>query len=254
MFVIKMLAAAMLAGVVAHAVQAGEKEVEKVLVFAAASLREALDEVAREYEKKTSVKVLTSYAASSALAKQIESGAPANIFIAADIDWMNYLDSRNLIESASRINLLSNRLVLIAGPGTKLQPAIGLTVPMIDLLRSERIAIANPDHVPAGKYARAALEHLGVWSSLQDRLVRTDNVRVALSLVSRGEAPVGIVYRSDALADKHVRIVGEFAPSSHPEIIYPAALTRESNAAKQFLDYLRSAGQIFAKHGFEPLQ
>jgi molybdate transport system substrate-binding protein len=229
---------------------------EKVIVFAAASLREALDEVAREHEKSTGVRILTSYAASSALAKQIESRAPAQLFISADQEWMDYLESRKLIDPSSRRNIVGNRLVIIAGPSANLQPTIGLTVPMIDLLRSERIAVANPDHVPAGKYARAALESLGVWSSLQDRLVRTDNVRVALSLVSRGEAPIGIVYRSDAMADKQVRVIGEFARTSYPAIIYPAALTIEnrSAAARQFLDYLARASEIFKRHGFEVLE
>ncbi|MGH8719043.1 MAG: molybdate ABC transporter substrate-binding protein [Burkholderiales bacterium] len=232
-------------------------EAQKILVFAAASLRDALDEIARGYDQQSNVKVLLSYAASSALAKQIESGAPADIFVSADLDWMDYLDKKKLIDAKSRVNLVGNRLVLISGADAKLQPAIGLNVPMIDLLRSERIAIANPDHVPAGKYARAALEHLGVWVSIQEKLVRTDNVRVALSLVSRGEVPTGIVYLSDAMADKQVRVVGEFAADSHPAIIYPAALVAESKntSGPPFLNHLVSeqARAIFKKHGFIPL-
>ncbi|HET6757384.1 MAG TPA: molybdate ABC transporter substrate-binding protein [Burkholderiales bacterium] len=232
-------------------------EAQKILVFAAASLRDALDEIALGYEQQSNVKVLLSYAASSALAKQIESGAPADIFVSADLDWMNYLDKKKLIDAKSRVNLVGNRLVLISGADAKLQPTIGVNVPMIDLLRSERIAIANPDHVPAGKYARAALEHLGVWASIQDKLVRTDNVRVALSLVSRGEVPTGIVYLSDAMADKQVRVVGEFAADSHPAIIYPATLVAESKntSSPPFLNHLVSeqARAIFKKHGFIPL-
>ncbi len=227
-----------------------------MIVFAAASLREALDEAGREYERRTGAKVLASYAASSTLARQIESGAPADIFISADLDWMDYLAGR--VKPGTRMNLLKNRLVLIAARETNPGPAIGLVVPAIDLLRSERIAIANPDHVPAGKYAKAALKHMGVWESLQDRLVRTDNVRIALSLVSRGEAPVGIVYSSDAVADKNVRVVGEFDADSHPEIVYPAAITLESTGpqAETFLRFLRSpeAQALFKKRGFIPIE
>jgi molybdate transport system substrate-binding protein len=226
----------------------------KVLVFAAASLREALDEAGRQYERQTGVKVLASYAASSTLAKQIESGAPADVFISADLEWMDYLASRELIAGGTRANLLTNRLVLICPVAARPQPTALMDV----LMAGERIAIANPDHVPAGKYARAALEHFDVWPKIQDKLLPTDNVRIALSLVARGEAPLGIVYRSDAKAEPQVRIVAEFPANSHPAIVYPAAAVAESKnkAAKQFLDYLRTpeARTIFQKHGFETLE
>src|SRR5712672_1579624 len=180
--------------------------------------------------------------ASPALAKQIENGAPADLFISADLDWMDYAAARRLIVADSRANLFGNRLVLIAPASSKASAQIAPNFPLAALLGNDRLAIADPDSVPAGKYAKAALESLGVWAGVSRKLARAENVRAALVLVSRGEAPFGIVYRSDALADRKVRVVGEFPPSSHPPIVYPAALTSagRSPIRAKFLSYLTS--------------
>lgn len=225
-----------------------------VTVFAAASLKEALDEQAKTFEATTGNKVIVSYGASSALAKQIEAGAPADLFISADLDWMDYVAARNLLAPNARFNLLRNTLVLIAPSSSsstlKIAPNFGLAA----ALGTEKLAMANPDSVPAGKYGRSALEKLGVWTSVEKRVARAENVRAALALVSRGEAPFGIVYSTDAWADKSVKIVDTFPPDSYPPIVYPAALvaTSKSNAAKPLLDYLRSpaARPVWEKYGF----
>ena len=229
-----------------------------ITVFAAASLKEALDDQARRFENATSNKVIVSYGASNALAKQIESVAPADIFISADLDWMDYVAERKLLAPNSRINLLRNTLVLIAPAGTstalKISPGFGLS----SALGTQKLAMANPDSVPAGKYGRAALERLGVWSSVEKNVARAENVRAALALVSRGEAPLGIVYSTDARADKGVRIADTFPVDSYPPIVYPAArlASSKSPAAQPFLDYLRSpaARPAWEKYGFTTAQ
>jgi molybdate transport system substrate-binding protein len=225
-----------------------------VTVFAAASLKEAMDEQAKNFEAATGNKVIVSYGASSALAKQIEAGAPADLYISADHDWMDYLDRRKLVAAGTRSNLLNNRLVLVAPASSastlKIAPNFGLAA----ALKSDRLAMANPDSVPAGKYGKSALEKLGVWSSVEKQVARTDNVRAALALVSRGETPFGIVYRTDALADKGVKVVDTFPADSHPAIIYPIGIVANaaSAAAKPLLDYLRSpqASAAWEKYGF----
>jgi len=225
-----------------------------VTVFAAASLKESLDAVAREFEAGSGHKVTVSYAASSALAKQIENGAPADLFISADLDWADYLDARKLLAPSTRINLLRNELVLIAPAGSsgalKLAPGLDLAA----MLGKDRLAIANPEAVPAGKYGKAALIALGAWAGVENKLARAENVRAALLLVSRGEAPYGIVYRTDALADKGVRIVGVFPPGGYPPVVYPAALTAscKSPAALALLQFLSQppARAIWARFGF----
>ena len=215
---------------------------ETVTVFAAASLKDALDENVGMHQPKTGDRIVVSYAASSALAKQIENGAPADLFISADLEWMDYLAARKLIDAQSRSNLLSNRLVLIAPAGSSVKLDIAPNFPLAAALGNGRLSIADPEHVPAGKYARLALESLGVWGSVAGRTARAENVRAALVLVSRGEAPLGIVYRTDALADGRVRTVAEFPQSSHPPIVYPVALTAStrSPAARKLLEYLKS--------------
>lgn len=229
-----------------------------VTVFAAASLKEAVDEQARQFEASTGNKVIVSYGASNALAKQIEAGAPADIFISADLDWMDYLGERNLLAANSRFNLLRNALVLIAPVSSSSTLKIAPNFRLAAALGSEKLAMANPDSVPAGKYGKAALETLGVWASVEKQVVRAGNVRAALVLVSRGEAPFGIVYKTDALADKGVKVVDTFPADSHPPIIYPAALvaTSKSTAAKALLDYLRSAPAhaVWEKYGFGSAQ
>jgi molybdate transport system substrate-binding protein len=230
---------------------------QSVTVFAAASLKDALDEIDGAYQKRSGQKAVISYAASSALAKQLESGAPADIFVSADLDWMDYLDKRKLVKSASRRNLLRNELVIVAPADSKVALTVGRKFPLAAQLGNGRLAMGDPDHVPAGRYAKAALEALEVWPSVADKIARAENVRSALLFVSRGEAPLGIVYRTDAAADKRVRIVGVFPPNSHPPIVYPAALLtggRSADAAQRYFEFMTSseALAIFRKHGFVP--
>ena len=229
---------------------------EELLVFAAASLRNALDEANAAYTKASGNEVTTSYAASSALAKQIEQGAPADVFISADLDWMDYLQERDLIDPATRSNLLGNGIVLITRADSTIQPAtIAEGFDLAILLGADgRLAMGQVDSVPAGKYGKAALEELGIWPSVADRIAQAENVRAALLLVSRGEAPLGIVYRTDAVADPGVKVVGTFPADSHPAIIYPVAATAETTkaAAGAYLEFLRSgpAKAAFEKEGF----
>jgi molybdate transport system substrate-binding protein len=229
-----------------------------VTVFAAASLKEAMDDQARKFAASTGNKVIVSYGASNALAKQIEAGGPADIFISADLDWMDYIDQKRLLAPNTRFDLLKNTLVLVAPASSVSTLKIGPNFALASALGNEKLAMANPDSVPAGKYGKSALEKLGVWPSVEKQVARAENVRAALALVSRGEAPFGIVYRTDALADKGVRIVDTFAQDTHPPIIYPAALlvASKSAAAKPLLDYLRSAPAraVWEKYGFGLLQ
>ena len=228
-----------------------------ILVFAAASLKNALDDAMASYAQTTGKKVAASYAASSALAKQIEQGAPAELFASADLDWMDYLAQRDLIATDTRTNLLGNSLVLVAGKDRDLDDVtIEPGFDLAGLLGDGRLAVADVRAVPAGKYAKAALESLGSWAGVEGRLAQAENVRAALALVSRGEAPLGIVYKTDAAADANVRIVGTFPESSHPPIIYPVAVLKEAEdpaAAAEFLSYLRTAPAAkaaFEKQGF----
>ncbi len=234
-------------------VAAAPAAAQNLTVFAAASLKDALDEIARDY--RPTARVVVSYAASSTLAKQIENAAPADLFISADLDWMDYLEARKLINTRSRVNLLRNRLILIAPADSKATLEIKPGFALAAALGNGRLAMANPAAVPAGKYGKAALERLGVWQSVAAKVAPADNVRAALVLVSRGEAPLGIVYRTDAIADKKVKIVGEFPAGSYPPIIYPAAViaaSKHAQKAQAFLDYLGSARgrAVFARYGF----
>src|SRR5262247_4493073 len=225
-----------------------------VLVFAAASLKNALDDVAAQWQRETGKKATISYAASNTLIKQIEQGAPADIFISADLDWMDYGQQKGLIKPDSRFNLLGNRLVLIAPKDANVSANIQPGFDLAALLKGGRLSMANVDAVPAGRYGKAALEKLGAWDGVKDKIAQAENVRAALLLVARGEAPLGIVYSTDAAAEPNVKIVATFPEDSHPPIIYPAALTKDSkNAdAKAFLDFLRSgkARSSFEKQGF----
>lgn len=224
-----------------------------VLVFAAASLQTVLDDLAPGIAAATGVSVRTSYAASSVLARQIENGAPAEIFVSADRDWMDYLQARGLIRPASRVDLVSNQLVLVAPASRRVALRIGPGLPLAAALGDGRLAVADPASVPAGKYAQAALATLGVWDQVQTKLAPSENVRAALLLVSRGEAPLGIVYRTDALADRGVVVVDAFPASTHPRIVYPAALTNAAtDRAARVLAYLggAQARAVFAAHGF----
>jgi molybdate transport system substrate-binding protein len=227
-----------------------------LLVFAAASATDALDDVGASYTRETGQLLKVSYAASSALARQIEAGAGADVFLSADVEWMDYLEARQRIDPATRRDLLSNRLVLIAPAASDVKLEIAPGFPLLQALGTGRLATGDPDYVPVGRYARAALESLGVWSEVADRLVRAENVRAALAFVSRGEAPLGIVYATDVPVDPGVRRVAVFPESSHPPIVYPVALIAAAHpGARRFLEFLGSpaAREIFRRHGFAPL-
>jgi molybdate transport system substrate-binding protein len=229
-----------------------------VLVFAAASLKNALDEIASQWQSQTGRKVAISYAASNNLIKQIEQGAPADIFISADLEWMNYGQQNNLIRPETRANLLGNRLVLIAPKDSTASIKVEKGFDLAAALKGGRLAMGNVDAVPAGKYGKAALEKLGAWDGVKNRIAQAESVRAALLLVARGETPLGIVYQTDAASEPAVRIVGTFPEDSHPPIIYPAALTKDSNnaIAAEFLKYIRSpaARPAFERQGFTVLE
>jgi molybdate transport system substrate-binding protein len=231
----------------------------RLTVFAAISLKEALDEIVRAYEARSGERVTLVYAGTPALARQIEQGAPADLFVSADREWMDHLAARGLVDTGSRTDLVGNALVLI---GSTIDPARDAPLriaPGFDLatpLRGEWLAMADPDTVPAGRYARAALQKLGVWEQVRRRVVRAENVRVALALVGRGEAPLGIVYRTDALAEPSVRILDTFPADSHPPIVYPAARIAASRAPGA-LALLRAlaepdARRVWERRGFVP--
>ena len=228
-----------------------------LVVFAAASLKNALDNVNAQWKKETGKSARISYAASSALAKQIESGAPAQMFISADLRWMDYVAGKKLIEPETRSNLLGNRIVLIAPKDNAKAVDIKPGFDLAELLGGGRLAVANVEAVPAGRYAKAALEKLGVFTSVKDKLAQAENVRAALLLVSRGEAPAGIVYRTDAASDKGVTIIGTFPENTHPPIVYPVALTASATHpdAAAFLAYVKSgkARPLFDAQGFAVL-
>lgn len=227
---------------------------ERVTIFAAASLRNAIDDINATFMKQTGFKVVASYAASSALIKQVKQGAPADVYASADIDWMDYASQYRLIKDGTRIDLLGNRLVLITSKDSKisdvdLKPGFGL----VQLAGGGRIAVADTRAVPAGKYAKAALENLGEWTAAVPNLAMTENVRVTLALVARGEAALGIVYETDAKIEPGVKIIGTFPDNSHPAIIYPMALTISAKPeAERYLAFLRSrtAKSIFEAYGF----
>ena len=224
------------------------------LVLAAASLQEAMTEAADAWAARRHPRPVISFAASSALARQIESGAPADLFISADEEWMDYVAGKGLIRANSRVAFLSNRLVLIAPVGSNARLNISPGFPLARALGNGRLAMADPDSVPAGRYGRAALTSLGVWSSVESTVARAENVRAALALVERGEAPFGIVYATDARASARVRVVGVFPANSHPPITYPiAALRTSANPdAEGFRRFLisREGKAIFARRGF----
>ena len=232
---------------------AAQAKQPEILVFAAASLTDVLQDIGAAYEKTTAVRVKLSFDASSSLAHEIEAGAPADLFLSADTHWMDYLESRHLIQAATRRNVAGNQLVLIAAMGSRIELRIAPHFPLAAALGQGRLATADPDSVPAGRYARSALSTLGVWSEVADRLARAENVRVAMAYVTRGEATLGIVYASDALIEKNVRVVDTFPAGTHEPIVYPVALTASANGeAASFLAYLVSprGREVFARYGF----
>lgn len=250
---------------------AAPSEAERVTVFAAASLKTAFDELGALYRETTGRRVVVSFAGSSALARQIEHGAPADVFVSANGAWMDRLESRGLIEATTRFDLVGNRLALVGhDPGFETTAPAAIVDRETDLrasfqeelrealqegLESGRLAMALVDAVPAGIYGREALVHFNLWSSVQDRVAQSDNVRSALALVASGEAPLGIVYRTDALAEDRVRLLAEFPTDSHGPIRYPAAVLAASNNPlnADFLAFLRGpeAAGILAAQGFE---
>jgi molybdate transport system substrate-binding protein len=238
-------------------VSAAQAQQTTVTIFAAASMKNAVDDINAAFTKQTSIRVTASYAASSALARQIENGAPADIFASADLDWMDYASSKKLVRDDTRVNLLGNRLVLIAPKESGLgDVTIGPGFNLAALAGDGRIATGDVRAVPAGKYAKAALEKLGAWSAVEKKFAMADNVRAALLLVGRGEASLGIVYETDARAEPNVKIIGRFPEDTYPPITYPVAATVTAKAeATRYLNFLRSpaAKTIFETYGFSYL-
>jgi molybdate transport system substrate-binding protein len=228
---------------------------EQITVFAAASLKNAIDDTNSAFTKATGIKATVSYAASSALAKQIEQGAPADIFISADLQWMDYAGERKLVKPDTRFNLLGNKLVLIAPADSKIaNVTIGQGFDIAKLAGSGRIAVADVNAVPAGRYAKAALEKLGAWAAAEPKLAQAENVRATLAFVARDETPIGIVYETDAKVEPRVKVIGAFPDNSYPPVTYPVAATATTTkqSVSQYLHFLRSpaAKAIFEKYGF----
>ena len=248
------LAARLAAGWLAAALLATPGAAQDVTVFAAASLKNALDNVAAAWKADAGKEAVISYAASSALAKQIEQGAPADVFISADLTWMDYLTERDLVRKDTVVDLLGNRLVLVAPAASTAEIGIAPGVDLAGLLGDGHLAMGQVDSVPAGVYGKAALTSLGAWDSVSARVAQAENVRAALALVSTGEAPLGIVYETDANADPKVTVVGVFPEDSHPPIVYPAAETAaaKGEGAAAFLAFLEGtkARALFEEQGF----
>jgi molybdate transport system substrate-binding protein len=240
--------------VLPHAAHAQDKS---ITVFAAASMKNALDDVDAAFTKQSGTKVVASYDASSALMKQIEGGAPADVFVSADLKWMDYGSQKKVIKDDTRVNLLGNELVLIAAKDSKIgNVTIAPGFDLAKLAGDGRIATGDVKAVPVGLYAQAALQKLGVWAAVEPKMAMTANVRAALVLVARGEAPLGIVYSTDAKVEPGVKIVGTFPENSHDPIIYPVGATVNANPdATPYLAFLRSAAAkaIFESYGFTVL-
>ncbi len=230
---------------------------DKVTVFAAASLTNAMQEIAKNYQKDRQVDIVSSFASSSTLARQIEQGAPANLFISADQQWMDYAQTKQQIVTDTRYTLLGNELVLVAPKDSALKTIkIDKQTDWTALLKGQKLAVGDPDHVPAGIYAKEALQNLGAWDSVSPEMARASDVRAALALVERQEAPLGIVYGSDVLSSKGVKVVGIFPEDSHKPVEYPMALVKDNDtaAAKAFYAYLKTpaAATVFKQYGFTP--
>jgi molybdate transport system substrate-binding protein len=243
-----------LACVLSMPTRAADAQNQEILVFAAASLTNVLDEVGAAYTQQTRQTVKFSYAASSALARQLEAGARADVFFSADLEWMDYVQARGLIDRTTRRNVLGNRLALVAPADNKIDLQIAPGFGLAAALGNGRLATGDPESVPVGKYARSALMSLGVWNDVADKLVRADNVRSALAFIARGETPLGIVYETDAKIEQRVRVVAFFPADSHPPIVYPVAVTAQARpAARQFVEFLQSAPaqESFKKYGFQ---
>lgn len=237
-----------------NGVQAADDRSERILVFSAASTINALNQVMDLFNKKGFGQCVISYASSSTLAKQIERGAPADIFISANVKWTDYLAGRGLIEPNSRYDLLGNRIVLVAPLDSPIRIKIEPQFTLAALLGRDRMAMGDPAHVPAGIYGKEALESLGVWNSIAGRLALTKDVRAALALVEKGETPLGVVYATDAGISKKVRIVGVFPEDAHPPITYQVAIVagRKKGLTESFMSFLKSSEvrAVFEKYGF----
>ncbi len=251
-----LLAACLTLGVAVSEARAADNKPPDLLIFAASSLTNVLDDIGNAYTASTGQTVKFSFAASAVIARQIEGGARADVFFSADVEWMDYLEARNLIDRATRRNVAGNRLVLIAPVDSRIELKIAPNFALLAALGGGRLATGDPDYVPVGRYARSALTTLGVWNDVVDRLVRADNVRAALVFVARGEAPLGIVYQTDALSEPKVRIVDLFPVSSHLPIVYPVAVvTHAKPGARAFVDFLATpaARDLFAHYRFTSL-
>lgn len=233
-------------------------DADSVTIFAAASTTNAITDIGNLFAQKGMGKVVTSFASSSTLAKQIEQGAPANVFLSADLKWMNYLAEKKSIEPQSLFDLLGNKIVLIAPTSSTAKIVISPKLDLATILGKEKLAMGDPDHVPAGIYGKQALEKLGIWKGVESKVARAKDVRAALTLVEREEAPLGVVYATDAAITKKVKVVAVFPEDSHPPIVYPVALVKgkETPAAKSFLDFLKTtdAKAVFEKYGFTVLR
>ncbi|MBY4677795.1 molybdate ABC transporter substrate-binding protein [Marinobacterium sp. CAU 1594] len=239
-------------------IASGARAEERIYLFAAASMSNALQTLAERYQRQQDVRIVGSFAASSALARQISQGAPADIYISANQRWMDYLEQQQQLAAGSRRTLLGNSLVLITPQHSTLEAfQIDSHWPLAEQLGDGRLAVGDPDHVPAGRYARQALETLGLWQRAAPRLARTHNVRAALALVERGEAPLGIVYGSDGLVSEKVRVLARFPSDSHQPIEYPVAIVEGHRrpAVEAFYRYLQSAeaNKVFVQYGFSPV-
>ncbi|ELZ5940395.1 molybdate ABC transporter substrate-binding protein [Providencia vermicola] len=250
---IKLLAGATITlSMASHSVAA-----EKITVFAAASLTNAMNEISEQFQKESKIEVVSSYASSSTLARQIEQGAPANLFISADQQWMDYAIDKQLMVENTRYTLLGNELVLIAPKDSKIEKVdINKQTDWKKLLDGGRLAVGDPDHVPVGIYAKEALNYLGAWDTVNPMLARTNNVRSGMALVERDEAPLGIVYGSDAVASQKVKVVGIFPADSHKPVEYPMAIVKDQDnkATRDFYEYLKTpaASEVFKRYGFTP--
>jgi molybdate transport system substrate-binding protein len=249
-----LLASFIAAGLATALARPAAAQEKSITVFAAASMKNALDDIHAAFTKATGIKVTASYAASSALARQIEQGAPADVFASADLEWMDYGSTKKTIKDATRVNLLGNKLVVIAPKDSKItEVKVGSGPELANAIGDGRIATGEVNSVPVGKYAKSALEKLGTWSSVEKKFAMGDNVRAAMALVSRGEAVLGIVYETDAKVDPNVKIVGVFPADSHQPITYPIAATANAKPeAAAYLNFLRSgiAKAVFEQYGF----
>ena len=230
------------------------QDTQKVTVFAAASTTNAVTEICNLFIEKKMGQVTPCFASSSTLAKQIDHGAPADVYLSANPKWMNFLEKKSLIEPGTRFDLLGNRIVLVAPLGNKIKTSIGPGFDLAGLVGDGKLAMGDPDHVPAGIYGKQALESLGAWASVAPKVARSKDVRAALVLVERGEVPLGIVYATDAAISKKVKVVAMFPVDSHPSITYPVALVagKASTGAQTFIEFLKTqdAREIFEKYGF----